>query len=225
MSIRVLVIAGVALLALRPRVHEASQKLFDVTLEDVQGGGRVLNVGFYRKLPAPAVVDKILRESLYHATLIDSSVDILAMAFRGNEVLSSTQYSGSLVYKASEKMVKTFDDYRGVKTEATNTGSYFVETRAERTLEGVTPARKWLSVTIVFPKQPAREAAYDAIIAETRRLSARNVDINVYVSVGDHKVKASWKQMRDKDGAYVFAEYDAASRKLTRKDQLLKQLP
>jgi len=81
------------------------KKLFDVTLEDVQGGGRVLNVGFYGELPRPNVIDKILRESLDHAILIDPTVDILAIGFLGDETLNSNQYSGSLVYKASQKKV------------------------------------------------------------------------------------------------------------------------
>jgi hypothetical protein len=31
--------------------------------------------------------------------------------------------------------------------------------------------------------------------------------------------------MRDKDGAYVFAEYSTATKKIIRKGELLKQLP
>lgn len=201
------------------------KKLFDATLEDVQGGGRVLNIGFYGKLPPPSVVDRILRESLEHAILIDSTVDILAMGFLGNGALNSNQHSGSLVYKANEKKIMSFDEYRGVTTTTSSTSTYFVEVQEEKTLAGIKPERTWLSVTIVFPKQPAREAAYDAIAAETQKLAARGLDVNAYVSVGDKKVKTSWNQMRDTDGAYVFAEYDAGSKKLTRKGQLLKQLP
>lgn len=224
MSVRVLVTA-VFVLACQVAIAAAQKKLFDATLEDVQGVGRVLNVSFYRKLPPASAVDKILRESLDHAILIDPTVDILAMAFLGNDALNSNQYSGSLVYKASQRKVMTFDEYRGVKTTTSGTGSYFVEVQEDKTLAGIKPERRWLSVTIVFPKQPTRDVAYDAIIAETQKLAPRGMDVNVYVSVGDQKVKTSWKQMRDKDGAYVFAEYDAASKKLMRKGQLLKQLP
>ncbi len=201
------------------------KKLFDVTLEDVQDGGRVLNVGFYGKLPRPNVVDKILRESLDHAILVDPTVDILAIGFLGDETLNSNQYSGSLVYKASQKKVMSFDEYRGVKATTSSTSSYFVEIEEEKTLSGIKPERKWLSVTIVFSKQPTRTAAYDAIFVETQKLTARGLDVNTYVSVGDQKVKTSWNQMRDSDGAYVFAEYNAANKKLTRKGQLLKQFP
>jgi hypothetical protein len=200
------------------------KKLFDATLEDVQGGGRVLNVSFYGKLPRPDVVDKIVRESLEHAILIDPTVDILATGFLGDDTLNSNQYSGSLVYSARQKKVMTFDEYRGVKANTLSTSSYFVEILEEKTLPGIKPEKKWLSVTIVFPKQPPRNAAYDAIFVETQKLVSKGFDISVYVSVGDQNVKTSWKQMRDIDGAYVFAEYDSASKKLTRKGQLLKQL-
>lgn len=224
MSLRLFLIA-VFVLTCQVAVAAPPKKLFDATLEDVQGGGRVLNVSFYRKLPPPTVVDKILRESLDHAILIDPSVDILAMAFLGNDTLNSNQHSGSLVYKAGQKKVVTFDEYRGIKTTTSTTGSYFVEVQEDKTLAGIKPERKWLSVTIVFPKQPTRDAAYDTIIAETQKLAAKGLDVDLYVSVGDQKVKTSWRQMRDKDGAYVFAEYNTANKKLMRKGQLLKQLP
>ncbi len=201
------------------------KKLFDVTLEDVQGGGRVLSVGFQGKLPRPDVVDKIIRESLDHAILLDPTVDILATGFLGDDTLNSNQHSGSLVYKASQKKVMTFDEYRGVKATTSSTSTYFVKMEEDKTFAGIKPEKKWLSVTIVFSKQPSQDAAYEAILVETQKLAAKGLDINAYVSSGDQKVKTSWKQMRDKDGAYVFAKYDAASKKLTRQGQLLKQLP
>lgn len=201
------------------------KKLFDVTLEDVKGGGRVLSVGFYGKLPPPSIADKILRESLDHAILIDPTVDIFAAGFLGDDALNSNQYSGSLVYKVSQKKVMTFEEYRGVKSTTSSRSGYFVEVKEEKTLDGIKPERKWLSVTIVFSKEPSRAAAYDAIFSEIQKLSTRGLDVNAYVSIGDQKVKTLWKQMRDTDGAYVFAEYDAATKKINRKGQLLKQSP
>ena len=200
-------------------------KLFDVTLEDMKGGGRVLNVGFYNKLPPPNIVDKIIRESLDHAILIDPNIDILATGFLGDDTLNSNQYSGSLVYKASQKKVMSFDEYRGVKRTTSSRSGYFVEVEEEKTLDGIKPERKWLSVTIVFSKEPSLASAYDAIFLETQKLATRRLDVDTYVSVGDQEVKTSWKQMRDTDGAYVFAEYNARTKRITRKGQLLKQLP
>jgi len=217
--------AALFILACHAPVAAQPKKLFDVTLQDVQGGGRVLNVSFYGKLPPPSVVDKILRESLDHAILIDPTVDIAAMGFLGNGALNSNQYSGPLVYKASQKKIMTFDEYEGVKITTSSTSNYFVEVREEKTLAGIKPERKWLDVTIVFSKQPTRDVAYEAIVAEIQKLSARGLDVNAYVSVGDRRVKTSWKQMRDKDGAYLFAEYNAAGKKIMRKGQLIKQLP
>ncbi len=206
-------------------VEAAPNKLFDVTLEDVQGGGRVLAVSFYRRLPRPEIVDKIVRDSLDHAILIDPAVDILASGFFGDEVLNANQYSGALVYKASQRTVMTFDQYRGVTATTSSTKAYFVEVKEDQTLEGIEPERKWLMVAIVFQKKPNRDAAYEAILAETRKLAARSLDIQLYVSVGDKGVKTSWKQMRDSNGAYIFAEYNAATKKLTRQGQLLRQQP
>ncbi len=140
MKVNVLV-GAVLILICHVTFAATPKKLFDVALEDVVGAGRVLNVGFYGKLPPPKVVDRIVRESLDHAILIDSSRDILATGFIGDDTLSSNQYSGSLVYKASQK-----------------------------------------------------------------------------------KMKTSWKQMKDNDGGYVFANYKAATKQVSRKGQLLMQL-
>lgn len=222
--VRVLAIAAF-LFANHVAVAATAKKLFDTLLEDVQNGGRVLSVGFRGKLPPPNVVDKILRESLEHAILIDPTVDILVMGFLDNEALNRNQHSGSLVYKASEKKIMTFDQYQGVKTSTSTTSNYFVEVQEKKTLAGIKPEKKWFSVTIVFPKQPTQDAAYHAIAVETQKLAAKGMDINAYMNVGDPKVKTSWKQMKDRDGAYVFANYDAASKKIMRNSQLIKQLP
>jgi hypothetical protein len=202
----------------------APKRLFDVTLEDVQGGGRMLNVSFYSRVPPPGTVDRIVRESLEHATLIDPKLDIVAMAFLGDDTLNSNQYSGPLIYRAKTRKIASMDEDRGVRTTTSSADSYFVEVQEDKTLEGIKPERKWLSVTIVFAKAPTQEAAYAAILAETQKLITRRLDVNAYVSIGNRTVKTSWKQMRDRDGAYVFAEYDAASKRVTRQGRLLKKL-
>lgn len=216
------IVALIAALMCEATIAAPPKRLFDVTLEDVSGGGRVLNVSFYSRPPSPAIVDRILRESLEHAALIDSKIDIVGMAFMGDDMLSSNQYSGSLVYKASLKRILTMDEYRGVKTTTSSVGAYFVEVQEERTLAGIKPERKWLSLTIVFAKTPAEEVAYDAIIKEVQKLIGKGLDVDAYVRIGDRAVKTSWQQMRAKDGAFVFAEDDAASKSLTRKGRLIR---
>lgn len=189
-----------------------------------QPGSRVCEVVFNGRLPSPDAVDKIIREALEKAVEKDPSRDILATAFLGDETLNTNQYSGMLVYKASEKRIMTLNEYEGVKTLTSSTPFYFVEIEELKTYRGITPAKKWLSLTIVFPKTPSREVAYDAIFAEIQKVRNRGLDIDAYVSVGDKNVKTSWYQMRDNDGAFVFAEYDSATKKVTRKDKLLKEL-
>jgi len=223
---KVNVLAGaVFILVCQMALAAPPKKLFDVALEDMKGGGRVLNIGFYGKLPPPNIVDKILRESLSHAILIDPTMDIVATAFLGNDTLNSKQYSGTLIYNASQKKVMTFDEYSGVKRTTSSHSGYFLEVKEDKTLNGIKPERKWLSVTIVFAKEPSRSAAYDAIFIETQKLATRGLDVNAYVSIGDQKVETSWVQMQDTDGGYIFAEYNAATKKISRKGQLLKQFP
>jgi hypothetical protein len=223
MKINVLV-AAAFILACHVAFAAPPKKVFDVALEDVEGAGRVLSVGFYGKLPPPKTVDRIVRESLDHAVLIDPSKDIFATGFLGDETLNSNQFSGALVYKASLKKVMTYDEYSGVKRTSARGNGYFVEIEEGKTVAGIAPQRKWLSVTVVFSKKPSRQAAYDAIFTEVQKLAARGLDANVYVSVGNSKEKTSWVQMRDTDGGYVFANYKAATKQISRRGKLLKQL-
>jgi hypothetical protein len=224
-SMKANILTGAALiLACHMAFAAPAKTLFDVALNDVAGAGRVLNVGFYGRLPPPKVVDRIIRESLDHAILIDPSKDILAAGFIGDDALSGNQHSGSLVYKASLKKVMTYDEYIGVKRATSSGNGYFVEVEDGETAPGIRPVRRWLSVTVVFPKKPSRQAAYDAIFDETRKLAARGLDVDVYVSVGNSKEKTSWEQMKDADGGYVFANYKAANKQVWRRGRLLKQL-
>lgn len=219
------VLVGAVLVLVSHLAFAAPPKmLFDVALKDVAGAGRVLNVGFYGKPPPPKVVDRIIRESLDHAILIDPSKDILATGFVGDDALSGNQHSGSLVYKASLKKVMTYDEYSGVKRATSSGSGYFVEVEDQGTAPGIKPARRWLSVTVVFPKKPSRQAAYDAIYAEAGKLAGRGLDVDVYVSVGNSKEKTSWEQLKDTDGGYVFANYTVANKQVWRRGKLLKQL-
>ena len=217
-----LILITVMLMLSRLASAAPAAKLFDVTLEDVRGGGRMLNVGFYDKLPLPEAVDKIVRESLEHAILVDPTIDILATGFLGEDVLDDTQYSGSLVYHSSTKKVLTLDEDRGVVRTTSKTANYVVELEELQTLRGIEPQRKWLSVTIVFSKKPSRDAAYAAIVSEVRKLSDKGLDINAYVSVGNPKVKTSWRQMKDDDDAFIFGDFEASSNKIMRKGKQIK---
>jgi len=100
------------------------------------------------------------------------------------------------------------------------TANYCVQVREAQALPGLGPAGRWLSVMIIFPEEPTRDAAYDAIIAETHRLAAREVDADLFVSVG-----TVGRLMLDRDGGPVFADYNAANKRLMRRAQLLYEFP
>jgi hypothetical protein len=215
-----------ALLSLSPaQAASSSGKVFEITLEDGPGAQniRTLYVTFYRKSPPPSVVDNMVRNALEEAIAIDSSKDIVATAFLGEAALSNNQYSGGLVFDAHQNKIMTFDEYRGLKTTTSENSDYFVEVTEEKTFEGITPERKWLDVTLVFASKPTQDFAYKAIEEEAQKLLARGLDMNLYVSIGDKKVRTSWIQMEDTDGTYVAADYDTASKTLAHQDEVLKQ--
>jgi hypothetical protein len=202
----------------------APRKIFEITFDDVPGGGLVCDVSFFGQPPPPATVDKIVRSALESAILVNSSRNILAMGFVGEEAMDETQYSGSLVYRATDKRIMTMDEYRGIKSSSHDTSAYYVETKEDKTLEGITPERGWLSITLVFPKAPSIQQAYDAALVEAEKAAKRGLDANVFVSVGDRVTRTSWRQLRDPSGGYVFVEYQASTKTIRRQTKVLKTL-
>ena len=203
----------------------APKTVFEVQLQDVPSVGLVCNVTFFGSLPAPQTVDKILRDSLQSAVLIEPARDILAMAFRGDDTLTANQHSGALFYRAAEKRIMTLEESRGVKTSATDTGAYYLELKEDGTHAGIKPERKWLSLSLVFATPPTVQQAQDAAIAEIQKHATRGLDINAAPEIGDKNVKTSWQQMRDPSGGFLFYRYVAADRTIYNKSTPIKKLP
>ena len=208
-------------------VQQAEKINHEVSLKDIPGaphGDRVLELTFDRDVPQPQVVDKMLRESLEHAVAADGSRDIVAIAFLGDEVLSDTQYSGELMYRAAQRKIMTLEEARGVKTTITDAAGYSVKVSEEKTLAGIKPERKWLTIFLIYPTPPPLEQAYTSMQSEIEKNVPRGMDINVCVKIGDKGVKTSQRQMDDPTGGYVFMRYDAPSKKLYRKNTLIKTI-
>jgi hypothetical protein len=203
----------------------APKILFEVQLQDVQGGVLVCQVTFFGAPPAAATVDKLVRDSLESAALVEPSRDILAMAFHGDDKLNGNQYSGTMIYRADQKRIMTLDESSGVKTTATDTGAYYVELKENGTLAGIKPERKWLSLSIVFPTQPTARQALDAFVAEIQKHKARGLDIDAFPVIGDKNVKTSWQQMRDPNGGFFYFRYTVADRTIYNKSTAIKKLP
>jgi len=208
-------------------VQQAEKINYEVSLKDIPGaphGDRVLELGFDRDVPQPQVVDKMLRESLEPAVAADGSRDIVAIAFLGDEVLSDTQYSGELMYRAAQRKIMTLEEARGVKTTITDAAGYSVKVSEEKTLAGIKPERKWLTISLIYPTPPPLEQAYTSMQSEIEKNVSRGMDIDAYVKIGDKGVKTSQRQMDDPTGGYVFMKYDAPSKKLYRKNTLIKTI-
>ncbi len=207
--------------------NKQKKSLTKVSLKDIPGaphGDRVLELGFDRDVPQPQVVDKMLRESLEHAVAADGSRDIVAIAFLGDEVLSDTQYSGELMYRAAQRKIMTLEEARGVKTTITDAAGYSVKVSEGKTLAGIKPERKWLTISLIYPTPPPLEQAYTSMQSEIEKNVSRGMDIDAYVKIGDKGVKTSQRQMDDPTGGYVFMNYDAPSKKLYRKNMLIKTI-
>jgi hypothetical protein len=209
------------------RKNLAQDAQFDVELKEGFPRGRFLvcNVTFNGRLPPPETVDKIVHDSLQSAALSHPTREILAMAWQGDDTLEENQYSGNLIYKPAERRIMTLDESRGVKTSGLDVGAYYVAVREDKTLAGIKPERKWLSLSIVFPSTPSVQEATDAAIAEIEKRLAQGLDIDANVEVGDKGVKTSWQQMPDPAGGLLAFRYTVADRTIYNKSTFIKKLP
>jgi hypothetical protein len=209
------------------RKNLAQDALFEVELKEGFPRGRFLvcNVTFNGTLPPPETVDKIVHDSLQSAAVSHPTREILAMAWHGDDTLEENQYSGNLIYEPAERRIMTLDESRGVKTTGFDVGAYYVAVREDKTLAGIKPERKWLSLSIVFPSTPSVQEATDAAIAEIENRLAQGLDIDAYVKVGDKGVKTSWQQMPDPAGGLLAFRYTVADRTIYNKRTPIKKLP
>jgi hypothetical protein len=60
--------------------------------------------------------------------------------------------------------------------------------------------------------------------SEIEKNVSKGMDIDAYVKIGDKGVKTSQRQMDDPTGGYAFMNYDAPSKKLYRKNMLIKTI-
>ena len=205
-----------------PTLADGEKPKFEVEVKS-QSGVQIINVTFIGRLPSAESVDKILREECEKNVKKKPGQDALCYAYLGDDDLSPNQYNGNLIYKAAQKKILTEDEYNGVKSSSTSNEKYYVYTEEQQTSQGVTPRRTWLSISLVFRKAPSQAEAYSAIIAEIEKVRNRGMDVDTYVKVGDKDVKTSWYQVKDTDGAYIFAGYKAGTKRITRQDRILKQ--
>jgi len=207
----------------------SAKEIYQISFKDVPGstgGQKILQLTFFGTVPAPDEVDKLLRAALEQAVLIDGICDIGAFAFEGDDTLRVPQFSGPLFYKAVAKQILTKEALDMTKTIQYETSKYSVIVKDGKTLEGVKPARRWLTIHVVFAEEPTVPDAYEAALTEIKKTANQSMDITAYVFVGDKDKLTARSQMKDPAGGFVFMSYKSDSRKVMKKvDEYVTTLP
>ena len=211
--------------------QEEARKIFDVKFEawpdNVEGGLRRCMVYFSGDLPSPGSVDKILRLSLESAIISDSSHNIVARACLDDDAgtnLKSTQYSGAVYYRSSDKRIMGSDEFFGVKKIVRNMGNYSVVTEDGKDLT----AKKRIFITLFFQKSPLIDEAYTAVIAEAVKAAPANRHLDIEVRIGDPDYKTKHTPaliVKDpKDGIEISVKYDPATKTIVSRGKIIKKL-
>jgi hypothetical protein len=206
-----------------------ARELYTICFKDIGAFApeqRSLELTFSESIPTPDEVDRLLRASLEQAVLIDAKQDITALAFFKDDTLKRSQYSGPLFYKASAKQILTEEMLKLTKTLQYETENYSVRIQDGKTLEGVKPQRRWLTLQVIFLSEPTIPEAYKAAIEEIKKVTNQGLDATAYVYVGDKEKETARTQMKDPTGGCVFVRYISENRKIFKKiDQFVESVP
>ncbi len=167
----------------------------------------------FRKLPPTAdIAESVVRSAMQSAIKKHPNQEILGMAFDLNEdALPDRQYGGAVTYKPSDKQILTMRERDGLKTTEQDQGEYLVQVEENKTATGIKPARRWLTVAIVFPKSPSENEVKIAAVREIENLKARQLDAKVFIHTGERANKITWRQTPAPNGKFMLVEYKNAS--------------
>lgn len=185
-----------------------AEKVYDASLEKDSPDTYALSVSF-KENPSPEVINKILKSQLETVILLDGTKDISAFAFKGDTMLSESQYCGGYVYTASDKAIKTFQESRGIKSEIKKSDKYSIEVKEDKTFSGIVPERKWLDVTLTYPQAPNPDEARQELRQEMEKLKDRGMDISGSAMVGSPSTQL--KTLRDNNGKFVMLKYEVST--------------
>ncbi len=86
------------------------QKLYDVEFFDVGIADRCVTVTFYGTAPEASIIDRVLRDSLEHAALVEGSKNIQGVVCLNDESMPREKFSGNLNYNAKAKRVVNYEE-------------------------------------------------------------------------------------------------------------------
>ncbi len=165
----------------------------------------------FSKLPdTEAEAASIVRQEMTKAIAKDGSKEILAMAFdTSDNALAEEKYGGPIRYSPKDKTIKTMREQAGLNSQTQSRSDYSVKIDEEGTYPGIVPARRWLTLSLVFSQAPSAEKFKAAARTEISKLKSRRVDIAAYGFAGDSGNSATWQQVRSTSGHYMVANFTA----------------
>lgn len=188
---------------------------YSVTVQ-MSGDLTICQVTFNSPPPTSDIAAEVVRHAVEELVAENSNREILAMAFNASGgALPDTYYGGALVYKPSDGRIRTMDERERSQTAEADEASYFIRIEDGRTARGITPFRRWLNVSIVFPEEPLGPEVKAAILKEIDKLESRRLDVNVYIYTGDKSNKVTWRQIRALNGKFMAVDYDSATGKIS----------
>jgi len=189
------------------------QRDYQVTAE--KSDGIVICQVTFLKVPSKSSdAAAIVRKAVEDLVKKDPSFEILAMAFnQGGEALADTKYGGPLVYKPTDKKILTMDERSGKKIVEIDEGIYFIKSEDKRTAKGITPVRRWVTLSIIFKSKPSNSEIRNIAEREIEKLKKRSLDINIYIYLGNKDNPGSWNQIQASNGNYMNVDYKVGTGK------------
>lgn len=183
-------------------------------------------VGFYPPAPKRAVFDSLTTAALSLGRVIHPGKDVFTLACLGDDSLSERYFSGNLYYEAATEQVVPSSSRSGGSRVQVSLDRYI---RVIEKHPYATKDRKgqfFYSIEVVYPKEPAPDAALKDLIAEIVALARTTEgDINAYAYVGTESKDPPWEQLVDKSDTFkrfVAAEYSAKTTTITSRDSKVK---
>jgi hypothetical protein len=167
----------------------------------------------FTKRPSSTDIENALRTCIAKtASTWDINGEMLANAWRGEQgPLPLPDGSSGLVYNPETGSTQTTNEHEGVKSVASAPAgrSYHVVYSEEKV--AVPPYGKFAMMDVVFEKAPAEEAIYRALVVEIRAAVVRQsprLNTTAFAKYGPRTNPAGQRQIADKSGKFISAEYD-----------------
>jgi len=202
----------------KPQTHTQrkpqEQHNYQVNVQEYEGI-LLCNVTF-SKVPASSIdAEAIVRGAMKKLVKKDPSFEILGMAFNQEDrALDDIKYGGPLVYKPADGKIMSMDERDGKKIVEADQGTYFIKSKDMRTAKGITPVRRWINLSIVFPSKPSNVEIKNVSKREIEKIKQRRLDINIRIHVGDKDNPGSWDHIQASNGYYMNVDYKVNTDKI-----------